>query len=207
MNLIKIFVLWKKEKLSPCAPVERIACLELTRFLNWICHVVLPQAAFAASHLHLSISRRIVVHMFTADKVIVEIKTLNISASMLRPKFFDDPFYLAFSDASKSFLSYDYTVYVSELLLPVKVVNSFQFSDGHSSMKSRTIFFSIGVEIHVTFTSTDKGSLMAERLQVFYDSNIPPPFCGWRGGKEWDSSECRTELPSSARVKRINPAI
>lgn len=164
----------RKEPLSPCTPVEITSFLELTGSLNWLGHGVLPQASFAASHLQQLVGRLTVAHLVTANKVLAELKSLSPSATMLLPLNLDNPSYLAFSDASQGSQSYGQTGYISGLYLPGGSV--FHALDWHSSKQRRVAFSSIGAEILAAATSTDRGSLMAERHQTVYGSPIQLPF-------------------------------
>ena len=108
----------KKQPTSKCTKEEIRDFLALTGSLNYLGHGVLPQAAFAASHLQRSVCNLTVAHLVTANNLLDEIKTLVPRITFRRPSSIENPTYLAFSDASQGKTSYGQTGYLSGLYLP-----------------------------------------------------------------------------------------
>lgn len=107
--------------------------------------------------------------------MLAELKQLRAESLLLAPDTLEDPSYLAYSDASQGSSSYGQTGYISGLYLSGGR-NIFHVLDWHSSKQSRVVFSSIGAEILAAATSTDRGSLMAERHKVLYGSPKTLPF-------------------------------
>jgi len=156
----------RKQQGSRCTPGELTGYLGLAGSLNFLGHGILPQASFAASHLQQSIGRRTVVDLVTANKVLQEIKALKPVLTFRAPQQHHDPSYLCFSDASKGSSSYGQPGYLSGIYLPGEGGSLYHVIDWASSKQTRVSFSSIGAEILAAATSTDRGALMAERLQV-----------------------------------------
>jgi len=166
----------RKEQDSICTPGELTSYLGLAGSLNFLGHGTLPQAAFAASHLQQQVGRLCVSNLVTANKVLREVKALIPSIIFRATTRQTDPSYLCFSDASTGSSSYGQTGYISGIYLPAGGESVYHALDWVSCKQSRVSFSSIGAEILAAATSTDRGSLMAERLQVLYNTAEPLPF-------------------------------
>lgn len=159
-----------------CSQTELTAFLGLTGSLNYLGHGALPQASFAASHLQQLVGRLTVRDLVTANKVLAELQQLSPTLTYLSPEELADPCYLAFSDASQGKTPYGQTGYVSGIHLPAGGASVFHVLDWLSKKQSRVSFSSIGAEILAAATSADRGSLIAEQLQVVHDSQEKLPF-------------------------------
>lgn len=168
----------RKEFDPSCTPEELTAYLGLAGSLNFLGHGILPQAAFAASYLQQAVGSLKVSDIVNANKVLQEIKCLTPSMKFQAPKTLDDvnPSYLSFSDASHGSTSYGQTGYLSGIYLPAGGEFIYHLLDWLSCKQTRVAFSSIGAEILAAATSTDRGSLMAERLQIVFKSDVPLPF-------------------------------
>lgn len=126
----------------PCTGLEKSNFLSLTGSLNWLVQFVLPQASFAASHLQHIMGNLNVSCVLRANKILRELKTLQPRERMVHTAFVDNPYYLAFSDASHGKSSYGQTGYVSVLYLPSGGLYHVLY--WHSFNQNRVAFSSIG---------------------------------------------------------------
>lgn len=70
----------RKQHLLKCDALELNDFFNLTGKVNWLGHGAFPQTAFAASHLQQFIARLTVGHIETANKILLEIKSLVLKA-------------------------------------------------------------------------------------------------------------------------------
>ena len=168
----------RREQRERCTESEVRSFLALTGALNYLGLGIMPQAAFIASHLQQSVSRLTVAHLCTANKCLEEIKSLHPEILYATPEQFDNPSYLAFSDASQGKTSYGQTGYVSGIYIPSKhkPQSIFHMIDWLSQKQSRVSFSAIGAEILAAATSADRGSMMAERITLAMSRKTPLPF-------------------------------
>ena len=125
---------------------------------------MLPEASFAASHLQQFSGKLTVAHLSIANKVLSEIKELNLVINFATPKLLDSPTYLAFSDASQGKTSYGQTGFIAGLHLPAGGDGAYHVIDWKSSKQSRVSFSSIGAEILAAATSADRATHICECL-------------------------------------------
>ena len=166
----------RKEQDSPCSKSEITEFLGLTGSLNFLGHGSLPQASFVASHLQQLVGDLRVKHLTTANKAFQEIKDLSTKVTFLSPSTLSDPTYLAFSDASVGKSAYGQTGYISGIYFPDGNRRLFHAIDWLSCKQQRICFSSIGAKILAAAASTDRASLLAERLQEILKSTAKLPF-------------------------------
>ena len=166
----------RKQQHELCTKREMKAFLGLTGSLNFLGHGVLPQASFMASHLQQCVGRLTVAHLCTANKCLQEIKSLRPMLLYKKPTSLESPTYLSFSDASQGKTSYGQTGYLSGIFLPANGGGIYHLLDWLSGKQGRVAFSSTGSEINAAATSTDRGSMMAECLTVFFGSKKQLPF-------------------------------
>lgn len=146
--------------------------------LNFPRHEILPQACFFAIILQQSIVSLTVSGLLNASICLSEPKTLDCSLTFSSVTFASSPSYLAFSDASHG-STYGQTGYVSAMFLPGGGAvgrSVFHVIDWISSKQVRVSFSSVGAEIIAAATTTDRCSLLAERITLLYGSLSPLPF-------------------------------
>lgn len=89
----------RKQSNSPCTDQENRRFFSLTGSLNWLGHGVLPQASFAASHLQQMMGNLTNSFLITANKVLLELNSLQSKATIKHPSSLADPSHPALSDA------------------------------------------------------------------------------------------------------------
>lgn len=154
----------RKQQEDKCTELEKKSFLALTGSLNFLGHGVLPQAAFVASHLQQLIGRLTVAHLVTANKALMEVKSLSPKILFRTPSLLASPTYLAFSDASQGKSSYGQTGFISGIHFTSESGPIFHPLDWLSAKQHRVSFSSIGAEIIAAATSADRSALMSQSI-------------------------------------------
>lgn len=155
----------RKEQGAYCT-LDGVKCYQgLAGSLNFFGRGLLPQVGIAASYMQQMVPRLRVNQLVVANKVVHELTTLKPSMTYLFPSSVVSPTYPCFSDASHGKISYGQTGYISGIYLFAEGERVYHIVDWLSCKQSRVSFSSISAEILAAAHSTDRTSLMADRLQ------------------------------------------
>lgn len=156
IRYLEISRTWRKIQSFECPEVGLNKYLQLTGSLNCISRSVIPQAAFAESHLQHVIGSLPVFNLVTANTVLQIMKTLKPKAVLRSLTQLENPAYLVFCDVSQGSLSYCQTGYISGLYLTWG--RKFHMLSWQSSEQTRVAFSSNGTKSLAAATFTDLGS-------------------------------------------------
>lgn len=154
---------------------ELAAYQSLAGSLKFLGHRILPQAAFAASHLRQAVGRLTVSYMFIVNQLLAGLKRLEPMITFRSFVSLDKPCYLAFSDASQGSSSSGRTGYISGIFLSAEGAKVFQSLERLSCNQKRVPFSSMGAEILAAASAADRGSLRAQSISILNRNEIYVP--------------------------------
>lgn len=114
--------------------------LALAGSLNFLGHGVFSQASYNEIHLQWAVGCLTVAHLFTANTVLQDLKSLSPKPMFSSASDLGNPSYLELSDASQGSGSYWHTEYILGIYLPVGR-GSFIFPFAGTARRNDTIHF------------------------------------------------------------------